>query len=55
VMQQQLRIREWDGQEGPEDAGTPPPARRPDTSHTGKHYPPARKPRSGGFKPPRPK
>ncbi|MBN8713707.1 MAG: DEAD/DEAH box helicase [Xanthomonadales bacterium] len=53
VMQQQLRIRAWDGQDGPEEAGTPPPARGPDTSHAGKHHPPARKPRAGGFKPPR--
>jgi ATP-dependent RNA helicase DeaD len=53
VMQQQLRIHEWDGKEGPEDAATPPPARKPCTPRAGKYRPPARKPHADGFKPPR--
>ncbi len=52
VMQQQLRIREWDGQEGPDEAGSS-LAHRPPVPHAGKHAPAARKPSAGGFKPPR--
>jgi len=53
VMQQQLRIREWNGEAGPEDAGEPPTPRQPPAPRAGKPQPPVRKPRASGFKPPR--
>ncbi len=53
VVQQQLRIHEWNGQEGDDAADAPPTttARKP-AAHAGKPSG-AFKPRTGGFKPPR--
>jgi ATP-dependent RNA helicase DeaD len=52
VVQQQLRIHEWDGKEGDAAADAAPTAPRRPAPQQGKH-PGGFKPRPGGFKPPR--